>query len=351
MANNSRSDPSSSQSSGTEVSLDVLPLHSTNLLTVLDADGIIQYESPSIERIYGYEQDELVGEQVAEYFHPDDRQKVVTAFQAIVASDTETETVETVEYRHKQSDGTYMWVESVASANPTPNGNYVVNTRDISARKEREQRLETTNARLEEFSRIVSHDLQNPLRVAEGNLELLREECDSPRIDTISAAHDRLSAIIEDTLSLAREGQVVGEREPVELSDIATASWQMVTSGDATLHVEETEVVCADGGRLQHLFENLFRNAIDHGGEDVTIRVGLVGEDDGFYIADDGPGIAASEREDVFETGYSNSAQKSGLGLSIVRNIAEGHGWNITVTDSTDGGTRFEITDLESAVE
>ncbi len=105
MDSNRRSESAARNGSEAKIPLDVLPLHSTNLLTVLDENGIIHYESPSIERIYGYEQDELVGEQVAEYFHPDDREDVVSAFQRVVSS--EEYTVEAVEYRHRQADGAY----------------------------------------------------------------------------------------------------------------------------------------------------------------------------------------------------------------------------------------------------
>jgi len=72
-----------------------MPLHSTDLLTLLDEDGIIRYDSPSIKRIYGYEQDELVGHHVTEYFHPDDHDRVLAAFEALTtASDHHVEQVE-----------------------------------------------------------------------------------------------------------------------------------------------------------------------------------------------------------------------------------------------------------------
>ena len=123
-------------------SLNRLPLHSTDLLTLLDPSGVVLYESPSIERLYGYDQEELVGEQVAEYFHPEDRDRVVEAFAAIVSD--EGNHVETVEYRHEMADGSYRWIESVGSSNPTPEGDYVINSRDISERKQRERQLQQT---------------------------------------------------------------------------------------------------------------------------------------------------------------------------------------------------------------
>ncbi|MGQ4556882.1 PAS domain S-box protein [Halobellus sp. GM3] len=128
-------------------SLDQLPLHSTDLLTLLDPRGRILYESPAIERLYGYEQDELVGEQVAEYFHPEDRERVVEAFAAMVSE--KAHHVEAVEYRHLQADGSYKWIESVGSSNPTPDGNYVINSRDISERKQRERELQQTREQVQ----------------------------------------------------------------------------------------------------------------------------------------------------------------------------------------------------------
>jgi PAS domain S-box-containing protein len=96
--------------SATEIPLGEIPLHSTNLLTVLDEHGTIQYESPAIERIYGFEQAELVGEPVANYFHPGDRERVLAAFERVVTG--EGDEIEAVEYRHECADGTYCWVES-----------------------------------------------------------------------------------------------------------------------------------------------------------------------------------------------------------------------------------------------
>lgn len=343
MDSNRGSDSSSSTDSEPRVPLDVLPLHSTNLLTVLNEDGIIQYESPSIERIYGYGQDELVGEQVAEYFHPDDREEVITAFQTVVAS--EESTVEAVEYRHEQADGTYTWVESVASANPTPNGYYVVNTRDISKQKEREQHLQNTNERLEEFASFVSHDLRNPLNVAQGRLQLAQEDCDSGYLADVARAHDRMEALIEDLLTLSHAGNQLSETEPVALAGLSETCWQTVATADATLVTDTDQHLRADRGRLRQLLENLIRNAVEHGGEDVTVTVGEM--ETGFYVEDDGPGISAEDRTEVFEPGTSTIEDGTGLGLSIVKQIVGAHGWQIDISDGTQGGVRFEIRNVE----
>jgi len=124
-----------------------MPLHSTDLLTLLDEDGIIQYDSPSIKRIYGYEQDELVGHSVTKYFHPDDHDRVLAAFNALTTASAHH--VEQVEHRFLVADGSYKWIESIGSSTQTPEGYYVINTRDISDRKQRERELTAARQQLE----------------------------------------------------------------------------------------------------------------------------------------------------------------------------------------------------------
>ena len=327
------------------VPLERIPLHSTNLLTVLDEDGIIQYESPAIERIYGFSSDELIGEQVTEYFHPADRKTVAEAFDRIVES--EGDAVESVEYRHETVDGTHRWVESVASADPMPDGQYVINTRDISERKERERKLQHTNERLQEFAGIVSHDLRSPLAVAQGRLELARAQSGSEHLDAIARAHERIDSLIGDLLTLAQAGSRIAEVEPVDLAALCEASWQTVPTGDATLDIEINRRTDADSSRMKQLLENLIRNAVEHGGNGVAVTVGEIPEGDGFYVADDGPGIPESTRASVFESGYSTGGTGTGLGLAIVTEIAEAHGWEVGIAESSGGGTRVEITDVE----
>ncbi|MGQ4555618.1 ATP-binding protein [Halobellus sp. GM3] len=104
----------------------------------------------------------------------------------------------------------------------------------------------------------------------------------------------------------------------------------------------------ADSDRLQNLFENLFRNAVEHAGESATVRVGLL-DGRGFYVEDDGAGIPTEERDRVFDLGHSTADRGTGYGLAIVKWIADAHGWEVSVTDGTEGGARFEFTDVEFA--
>ncbi|MFC6988997.1 sensor histidine kinase [Haloplanus sp. GCM10025708] len=150
-------------------------------------------------------------------------------------------------------------------------------------------------------------------------------------------------------MTLAREGVHVGEFESVDLGKLIKNCWQTVPTAEATLVTDTDREIQADSSRLEQLVENLIRNAVEHGGNDVTITIGDI--DDGFYVADDGPGIPEDEREQVFESGYSTAKEGSGFGLSIVKEIVDAHRWNIRVVESETGGARFEITDVTFTAE
>ncbi len=213
---------------------------------------------------------------------------------------------------------------------------------DISERKE----LEREKSQLEEFSSIVSHDLRNPLNVAQSRVELARTECDSEHLEDVVRAHERMESLIGDLLTLARSGDQIEEVATVDLAAVTERAWENVETAEASIQSETTRSIRADRSRLQQLVENLVRNAVEHGGTDVTVTVGELA--DGFYVEDDGRGVPEDERDELFETGYSTSEHGTGFGLSIVRQVADAHGWSVNVTDGSDGGARFEFTGAES---
>lgn len=219
--------------------------------------------------------------------------------------------------------------------------------RDITERTRRKRKLERYNERLEQFTSVVSHDLRNPLNLATGRLELAQAECDSEHLDEVAQAHEQMETLIDDLLTLAREGVQGIETEPVSLARVSNACWQTVETVDATLTVEDDLTIQADSERLKELLGNLLRNAIEHAGDEVSVTVGELADRSGFYVADDGPGIPADERESVFEAGHSTADGGTGFGLNIVQEIAESHGWEVRVTDSESGGARFEISNVD----
>ncbi|MFB6124292.1 MAG: response regulator [Haloferacaceae archaeon] len=213
--------------------------------------------------------------------------------------------------------------------------------RDVTDRLKHERKLQRQNDRLDEFASVVSHDLRNPLNLAQGELELAREERDSEHLAAVATAHERMEALIEDLLTLAREGERVRQTESVDVGALLDACWRTVETDDATMQVRIDRRIEADESRFQQLLENLLRNAVEHGGDDVTVTVGEL--DEGFYVADDGPGIPPAERETVMNAGYSTAERGTGFGLAIVKRIADAHGWDVRVTESDDGGARFEF--------
>ncbi len=339
-----------------------------DLFYELDENGDLVRWNDALAAATEHEDADLESMALTALFAPSDRetvrQGIETAFETGEASfkaDLLTADGTTVPYeftggRITAADGSTLGVAGIG--------------REISTLDSRQQALEQQNERLDEFVSVVSHDLRNPLDVARGQLELAQMEHDSEHLDAVERAHDRIGQLIEDLLSLARNGEAALDSESVPLQTVVEQCWQTVETGDATLELRTAAVVRAAPSRLRQLFENLIRNSVEHGqtphtekqgdtGEqrattsisqsqgaatDLTITVGEL--NDGFYVADDGVGIPADEREDVFEGGYS-LASGPGFGLRIVDEIVDTHGWSITVAESDAGGARFEITGVE----
>ncbi|QCC59181.1 PAS domain S-box protein [Natrinema thermotolerans] len=209
-----------------------------------------------------------------------------------------------------------------------------------------ERDLERQNERLDEFASVVAHDLRNPLNVAQGLLEGERTGVVATHGDEIAAALDRMEGIVDDVLTMVRDGYEVDDAEPLEFDTIVADCWDCVATADATLRVESDGLLYADSSRIRNLFENLFRNAVEHGGPDVTVTVAL--SEGGFAVADDGPGIPLADRDRVLEPGWTTGENGTGLGLNIVREIARAHDWGIDVTESAAGGARFEFTGVRT---
>lgn len=209
--------------------------------------------------------------------------------------------------------------------------------------------LQRKNTELDEFASVVSHDLRNPLSVAKGHLELLREESDSESIDTIDDALTRMNTLIDDVLALSKAGEQISNAEQISLTHVANASWELVDTHDAVLTVPCDCTVLADESRLQQVLENLFRNSVTHGGSDVTITVGCT--ETGFFIEDTGTGLGDTDIDALFERGYTTTSEGTGIGLRTVKKIADAHNWTVTATTAEHGGARFEFTVPETHLE
>ena len=307
-------------------------------MTITDDEGRIQEVNAEAARIYGEPKDQLLGRSMREFL-PNEFD-----FEA-EWGEIQAANMKRDEMPILSADGGTHSIEYTAKSN-FRQGQHLIVSRDITDRKEHERELESQVERLGEFARVLSHDLRNPLSVAQSRLELASAESDSEHFDSIERAHTRMESLIDDMLTLAREESHTPDIERVSLPEMVTSCWANVETRGATLDTKIHRTIQADENRLKQLLENLIRNAVEHGGEDVTVTVGQ--QDGGFYVEDDGDGIPPDNRTKVLEDGYSSQQEGTGFGLTIVKQAVEAHGWEISVTEAAGGGARFEITSIES---
>ena len=315
---------------------------------ILDETGQFEYVNDALAEMVGYDRETIIGETPALIKSDAAIEQGETHLGRLLSSDGP-ESVQ-FEIEIQPHDGEPIPCEDHMGLLPYTGESFegsVGILRDITERKERERNLQRRNQRLNKFASIVSHDLRTPLSVAFGGITIAQEECDSEQLERAERALNRMDALIEDLLELARGDETVNEVSPVNLGETANQWWQNVDTADATLVNEVESTIYADEKRLNRLGENLVRNAIEHGGDDVTVTFGDL--EGGFYVEDDGAGIPEDEYDDVFTAGYTTSDQGTGFGLSIVEQIVTSHDWEIRVTSGTAGGARFEITGVAFA--
>ncbi|MFC4548747.1 MULTISPECIES: PAS domain S-box protein [Halorussus] len=214
-------------------------------------------------------------------------------------------------------------------------------------RTDRERRLQRQKDRLDSFASMLAHELRNPVTIGQIYGSQLPAEAAPDAVEYVTEAFDRIEDMIDVLLVLARGQEAVEEGSAVRLADVAAQAWGEVETPEATLDVALDTTRQADETYIRHLFRNLFENAVEHGGSDVTVTVGDL--PNGFYVADDGPGIPKNDRKTVFEAGYTTAAEEggTGLGLAFVQQLAEVYEWDCRVTESETGGARFEFTNFD----
>jgi PAS domain S-box-containing protein len=312
-------------------------------IAIANLQGELRDVNAAFIDMWGYnDTDEVVGRSVTDFWaDPDEARSVAETVLEDGAWEGE------LRAETKGGETFYTRVSASLVTNEVGEPVYIMSSFvDISDRVSHAQELDRQNEQLEQFASVISHDLRNPLHIAQGHVELARTEHESKHLADAATALERALEILDDVLTLAREGERVNEVGPVDLPATVSDCWQSVPTAEATLVTETSQRIQADEGRLKQLLENLMRNAVEHGGSDVTVTVADL--EQGFYVADDGTGIAPPIREQVFDTGYSTATDGTGFGLNIVEQIADAHGWEVAVIPSEDGGARFEVTGVET---
>ena len=322
---------------------------------VLDADRNRVFVNDRLREVTEFSEAVLHGshpERVVDegYWDPEMGERYREAVERVLAGDAADERVQLTT---TLADGSSVTTETRLT--PIERADEVVGVvgviRDVTERVERERELERLNDRLERLAGFLSHDLRNPLGIAQGYLDLARETGDLDRLDPADEALDRIEALIDDALVMARDPQAIGiDAGPVDLGDLATDCWKSGDFGEpaaaAELVVEDAEPVRGDADLLRRAVGNLIGNPIGHAGDAPTVRVGV--DDRGIYVADDGPGLDDVDDgvEELTEFGVSNDGG-TGIGLAIVERVAAAHGWELDVGESASGGFRATLIGAE----
>lgn len=220
-----------------------------------------------------------------------------------------------------------------------PDGRVVLVCRDITEQSRSQQAVDQQNEELLEYTRNVAHDLKAPLNLAKGYLDGARKG-DPEAVDRVENAIDRMDQMIDDLHCLSRQDNP--QLEPVRLERVAQEAWDTIETGECSLECDDDVRFLADRGKLLILFENAFKNAVQHGGD--TITVGGSVQQETFYIEDNGDGLPVDEPATLFTAESTDSIM--GTGLTLIKNVATNHDWEIDAMDSNSGGARFSLHNL-----
>lgn len=312
---------------------------------LLDTNGRIHTWNAGAEKIKGYTREEILGEHISVFYRDEDVDAGIPEKNLTEAAAKGQITDEGWRVR---KDGSEFWAHVTLSALRARGDlvGYAKVTRD-DTKRHREQLLLEQNEQLNNMLTTISHDLQNPLNVALGNVELTIETEDISHLETVRTALTRASELLVYLRKLTTGHEWMVEPEPVDLREVAEAAWNSVQTDRATLCIEDSTVFSVDRQGIMLLLENLFKNAVKHAAPDVRITVNLT--EGGFAVEDDGPGVPKRERTRIFEMGHSGDPDGTGVGLALCKQRAEANGWSLEVTEGSTGGARFVVSGIAPA--
>jgi PAS domain S-box-containing protein len=327
----------------------------SDVVTVLDADGTIKYQSPSSERVKGWSPSELEGESILDYVHPEDRSRVAEQFSSL----TEEAGVidDEIEFRFRTKDRGWIWlaVTGTAPGPGSPIDGYITVSREITERKAYEQRLELQRDNLELLNQMVRHDIRNDLQIVSAYAETLEAYVDDGGgtylTKILEATHDAVEItetardVTDVMLRSEADLRPVGLRTALEEEiDDTRASY-----GEALVRVEGSipGVRVRADEMLGSVFRNLLSNAIQHNDTEIPKVTVSASVDDGtalVEVADNGPGIPDDRKAEIFEEGQKDlGSTGTGLGLYLVETLVERYGGEVHVEDNEPEGAVFVV--------
>ncbi len=339
---------------------------SVDPLVTIGPDGKITDVNNSTETVTGYSRDELIGTDFSDYFTEPEkaREGYKKVFQEGFVRDYE------LKIKHKNGHITpVLYNASVYKDEDEEVIGVFAAARDITERKKAEEMLKLninelarSNAELEQFAYVSSHDLQEPLRMIGSYLQLLEKkyqgQLDDKADKYINFAVDgaaRMQNIINDLLAFSR---VTTRGKELEITNVESIFNQVLINLEVSIK-ENTAIithdplpkVMADDTQLTQVFQNLISNAIKFRGEDnPKIHIAAVRESNQwlFSVQDNGIGIDPKHKERIFEVFKRLHKRRdypgTGIGLAICKKIIERHGGNIWVESELGHGSVFYFT-------
>ena len=339
--------------------------NSSDVITILDGDGIIRYESPSIERILGYKPEDMTGKNAFDFVHPDDRPRLLAIFQEHLSIPG---SIAPIELRFRHGDGSWRTLEATGNNllhEPGVAG-IVINSRDITERKRTEDVLHATEklATTGRLAAAIAHEINNPLEGVTNLLYLLENHVS---LDATARRYARMAQeevarvarIARQTLAFYREPTVPVEVDVAELLDgLLELYGHKLRSRRISLQKELESVppITASPGEVRQVLSNLVGNAMDAVPDGGAIRVHAFPSRDWRHpwqpgvrisVCDNGHGIRPQHLGSIFEPFFTTKGDKgTGLGLWVSHGIMQKYGGNIHVHSSArpgHSGTCFSV--------
>ena len=343
--------------------------NSYDVITILDANGVIHFASPACEKIVGYSVEEMEGQQTFAFVHPEDLGRVREIFENLMR---DSHAKETFEYRFKKSDGEWIHIESIGInllENPSVRG-IVVNSRDVSDRRLLTEQLRHSQ-KMDSIGRLaggIAHDFNNILTAIQGyaDLALMEENPNSLKdyLQEISIAANRAASLTGQLLAFSRQqviqlklidvNQVIAEMSMM-LMRLLGERVQFKVDSDPDLPMFE-----GDKGMVEQILMNLVVNARDamNEGGILTVRTSTTTHPAlknfeslnkknaiSIEVLDTGCGIDRKTREHIFDPFFTTKeiGRGTGLGLSTVYGIVTQHHGIIEVDSELGVGSTFKI--------
>jgi PAS domain S-box-containing protein len=342
---------------------------------IVELDGRFRAANRSLCDMLGYTEAELLGLNFRDLTYPEDLKRDLVLSDRLLAGEIDSYRLEK-RFLHEQ--GHSVWVLIAVSLVRDSKGApqyFVSQGTDVSIQKEAEHalarratELERSNAELEQFAYVASHDLRQPLRTVASYAELLAERYSS-RLDEraerwityVIGGVDRMQRLIDDLLALARVHTHAGAFVQTDTAALVLRTWDQVRHeypSEARLEHRNLPLIVADTGQLEQLFQNLFDNALKYSRAGIPLEVQVsaqpIGREPGlweFTVQDNGIGLDMTYAERIFEIfqrlHQSDEYEGTGIGLAMCKRIVERHGGQIRVDSVLGEGTSFRFTLLE----